>query len=383
MPTELHDPETRVRNRHIDFLLNPQSTQIILAKSEVTRYLRNFLTDDGQVEVQTPVLADTAGGALARPFVTEASEFSGRQIALRVAPELWLKRMVVGGFDRVFEIGPSFRNEGAALLIPNALRLLIALYQGVDLIHNPEFTTCEFYRAYTDLEGLLQLTERLVKGLLQHLGTEIPKRMPNLTASAVDHSLPFARLDFLVEIEKAIRRPLPSLAASDAHEQLEQILLDHSIPFPGSRSVPSLLDKLCATFIEPQCMRPTFIVQHPECMSPLSKSFEHPAIPRQRVAARAELFVKGQEVINMYEEENSPVEQRRKFLDQRQRQGGESEVGRSSIDESYLEALEWGLPPVGGWGCGIERLCMALTGTSRIGDVLSFGTLRNVMARSQ
>ena len=229
----------------------------------------------------------------------------------------------------------------------------------------------------------MKLTEELITGLVQHLSVMVNQSIPSLSIPDINCNLPFKRLDFIAEVETALKHPLPSLVAPDAKANLVQMLTDHSIPLPRDPTLSTLLEKLCATLIEPQCNQPTFIIHHPECMSPLSKSFDHPTIRGQRVAARAELFVQGQEVANMYEEENSPVEQRRKFLQQLQQQREREEVDHSSIDEQYLEALEWGLPPVGGWGCGMERLCMVLTGTSRIGDVLSFGTLRNVVAKSQ
>ena len=237
---------------------------------------------------------------------------------------------------------------------------------------------CEFYRAYTDLNALMQLTEDLVNGLARHLEVEIKTTLSSLSMPGINFDAPFQRLDFIPQIEKALKHPLPNLAEPGTQEQLIEIFDNHSIPLPATASLPQLLDKLCATFLEPQCSKPTFIVHHPECLSPLSKSFEHPSIKGQRVAARAELFIQGKELANMYEEENSPYEQRRKFVEQLEYRGGR-DLG---IDEKYIDALRWGLPPVGGWGCGIERLCMIMTGSSRIGDVLSFGTLKNVIARS-
>lgn len=228
----------------------------------------------------------------------------------------------------------------------------------------------------------MQLTELLIEGLAKHLAERTRQKLSELPALNVNVHPPFKKLDFVSEIEKALGRSLPKLTESDASEQVLQILADLSLQPTASCSLPQMLDKLSATFLEPQCWQPTFIIHHPECMSPLSKSFEHPSFQGQPVAARAELFIKGKEIANMYEEENSPFEQRRKFTEQVQYRARFSD-NHSGVDEQYLEALEWGLPPVGGWGCGIERLCMVLTGTSRIGDVMSFGTLKNVIARSQ
>lgn len=331
-------------------------------------YIRQFLIDQNHVEIQTPILAEGAGGALARPFLTTSTEFTGRELCLRVAPELWLKRLVIGGFDRVFEIGPSFRNEGKEPRV-ELKRLLICI--GLDLAHNPEFTTCEFYRTYADLEELIETTERMICGL-----AKLSKLYKSLNSKLSIPSSTFPRLDFIPELEAAINRPLPDLASQGALAGLIQIFTASDIALPRSPTLPRLLDKLSTLYLEPKCSNPTFIINHPECLSPLSKSFFHPK-SKQRVAARAELFIKGREIVNTYEEENSPSQQRRKFEAQLLFR---EENSTTSIDENYLQALEWGLPPTGGWGCGIDRLCMLLSGTNRIGDVLPFGTLRNVVS---
>ena len=236
--------------------------------------------------------------------------------------------------------------------------------------------TCEFYRAYADLEDLIRLTENLFSVLTKRI-REKASTDSSFTGIAVPNlSVPFDRVDFIPAIEARIGRCLPDLSLPDAEVKLARILEDCSISNPNSHTLPQMLDRLSTLYIEPYCTNPTFIVNHPECLSPLSKSFHHPLLG-QRVAARAELFVNSCEIVNTYEEENSPFEQRRKFLEQLSyRTNGNDK----SIDESYLEALEWGLPPTGGWGCGIERLCMLMSGTNRIADVLTFGTLRNVVA---
>ncbi|MCJ1439239.1 hypothetical protein MMC27_008631 [Xylographa pallens] len=335
-----------------------QNSKIVRHEAQIIQYLRQYLLRSDYVEVQTPILAEGAGGAVARPFRTAATEFSDRVISLRIAPELWLKRMVIGGFDRVFEIGPSFRNEG------------------LDSIHNPEFTTCEFYRTYFGLEDLIGMTEDMFAGLADHVKLLVAKSFPSLKPASTSIEAPFKRIDFISGLETAINQQLPNLLLPDANDEVAKILRDRSIALPSSPTLPQMLDRLSATYLEPQCQTPTFIMHHPECLSPLAKSFLHPD-NSQRIAARAELFVNSQEIANMYEEENSPFEQRRKFLEQNSHRTGESS---SVMDESYLEALEWGLPPTGGFGCGIDRLCMLMSGAQRIGDVLSFGSLRNVVS---
>jgi lysyl-tRNA synthetase class 2 len=358
LPTELTDKQTRIRNRHVDFLVNPRMADIIRLRSEIVSYVRNFLQTDNQVEVQTPVLAEGAGGAIARSFETRATEFMDRKINLRIAPELWLKRMIIGGFDRVFEIGPSFRNEG------------------LDLTHNPEFTTCEFYRAYTSLDELIGLTEEMLIGLACHVSEISSERLLHLKPAQTNFQAPFPRLDFIPALEKAMNMKLPDLKSPNAAEKVCGILTEHGVAILEGTSLPQMLDRLSAHFLEPQCQEPTFIINHPDCLSPLSKSFVHPDT-NQLVAARAELFIDCKEIVNTYEEENSPVEQRRKFVEQLEYRDGPEDA---CVDESYIEALEWGLPPTGGWGCGIDRLCMLMAGTDRIGDVLSFGNLRNVVS---
>ena len=216
-------------------------------------------------------------------------------------------------------------------------------------------------------------------GLARHVANVVSKSLFHLSLPRNNFTLPFRRLDFIPEIEGAIGQSLPDLSSPDAELEVARLFGTLLLPLPLSPTLPHMLDRLSATYLELQCQEPTFIINQPECLSPLSKCFDHPMV-QQRVSARAELFINGQEIANMYEEENSPSEQRSKFTKQLQYQTNPDELG---IDENYLEALEWGLPPTGGFGCGIERLCMLLLGASRIGDVLSFGTLRNVVSLSK
>lgn len=219
----------------------------------------------------------------------------------------------------------------------------------------------------------------MICGLSRHTQSLTREVYTSLDIQVKLPSAPFRRLDFIPALEAAIDSSLPDLESPDAVPSLLQIFQDRDILPPSHSNLPHLLNKLSARYLEPQCSAPTFIVYHPECISPLSKSFTHPKTGR-RVAARAELFINGQELVNTYEEENSPVEQRRKLVEQlRHREVGDNESASAVVDENYLQALEWGLPPTGGWGCGIDRLCMLLSGTSRIGDVLAFGSLRNVV----
>ena len=257
--------------------------------------------------------------------------------------------------------------------------------------HNPEFTACEFYQAYADLEKLIDMTERMFTGLWELSQTKIVQNYKSMKCRVVDFRTPFRRLDFIPTLEAAmnyippslesaaqteIKRRLPDLSSPDAEAEVLQLFQDLKVPPPAIPTLPRLLDRLSSIYIEPGCRRPTFVTNYPECLSPLSKSFIHPD-NGQRVSARAELFIDQMEIANMYEEENSPFEQRRKF---EQQLAWKDEENVGGIDENYLEALEWGLPPTGGWGCGLDRLCMFFSGTKRIGDVLAFGSLRNVVA---
>jgi lysyl-tRNA synthetase class 2 len=322
--------------------------------------MHSFFNDKDFIKVNTPILQSGAGGAVARPFETEATELQGETLNLRIAPELWLKRLMVGGMDRVYELGPVFRNEG------------------VDATHNPEFTICEFYAAKASLDNLMQWTE----ALFRHIQSEVSAAQAQLSALELPDlalSSPFQVLEFIPDLEKAMNRSLPDLSSSTAQPDVINLFAELDLDLPSKPTLPRLLDALAAAYLEPLCMTPTFITNHPACLSPLSKHHTCPQTS-QRISARAELFVAGRELANMYEEENSPFAQRAKFEQQLlfQAEDGEGD-GRKSVDESYLAALEWGLPPTGGWGCGVDRLVMLFSGRPRLGDVLAFGGLRNVV----
>ena len=381
------DTEWQKLNKHVEMLLSPDPIQVLVQRYQIINNIRKFFTHRQYIEVQTPILSAAAGGATARPFETTATEFPDKRLALRVAPELWLKRLVVGGIPKVFEIGPSFRNEG------------------LDKTHNPEFTTCETYSAFTTLPELISTTEDLFLELStkQHklYHDEINRQGTFEIKASQAQELPYPpsvlkgpwpQIDFIPALNAALQTELPNLS-QPTPEVLKEILAifsKHSIPPPDRPTLPHLLDKLCSHFLEAQCSKPTWITNIPECMSPLSKSFIHPTTPNsQPVAARAELFINHLEIVNCYEEENNPFEQRRKFKmqttlasttldDQSLSSSSQVDPEAMKLDEDYLRALEWGLPPTGGWGCGIDRLVMLFTGKDRIGDVLSFGNLRAV-----
>ncbi|KAF8476892.1 hypothetical protein BDZ91DRAFT_647235 [Kalaharituber pfeilii] len=369
-PPSLQDVEKRFKHRHVDLMIKPEAAEILRLRSDIIQFIRNNFLAKNFLEVQTPMIADNAGGAIARPFITEATEFQDRKLALRIAPELWLKRLVIGGLERIFEIGTQFRNEG------------------IDATHNPEFTTCEFYQAYANINDLMTFTE----DLMSRLDAEVAKlkeiKYTSLPDLDISFQAPFKQIEFIPTLEEELG-PLPDLDSSEeATFELLLLFQKHDIQVPSNPTLPRLLDKLSSAIIEPKCKEPTFIMYHPECLSPLAKTTVR---NDRRVSARIELFVGGKELVNAYEEENCPTEQRRKFLQQLvwKNEAESAPVGdlvkmedEKLADESFVGALEWGLPPTGGWGMGIDRLCMLFTGAARINEVLTFGTLRAVVGNT-
>jgi len=244
--------------------------------------------------------------------------------------------------------------------------------------------TCEFYAVRYDLPRLMDTTTSLLERIAEQTGIQGHPHFANLTEMIEFFRGPYQQLDFIPALNSALGEDLPDLASDGARAALVEMLKKRQIPLPAKPTLPRLLDKLSSVYLEPQCSRPTWIINTPECLSPLAKSFIHPEAPKeQAVAARAELFIHGREIVNCYEEENDPLKQRQKFIEQQKYAQGSENGDRvddeaMKLDEDYLRAMEWGLPPTGGWGCGIDRLVMLFTGKERIGDVLTFGNLRAV-----
>ena len=287
---------------------------------------------------------------------------------MRIAPELWLKRLIIGGMDRIYELGQSFRNEG------------------LDATHNPEFTTCEAYMAYGRLDDLIELTEKLFRDVcLTVREIKLPTQStPCHALDALDADLelalrqPFRRLEFFPAMQEALGEGLPELERDTADAQLRELCVRHEVTGVGpSTSIPKMLDKLSEKFLQSQCYKPTLIMYPPACMSPLSKS----TLRNGRwVGVRFELFVQEVELVNAYEEENNPEAQRRKFRRQQRAPFAAAHADETHpTDESYCRALEWGMPPTAGWGLGVDRMVMLFSGQNRIGHVLSFGGLRSVV----
>ncbi|KAI9314585.1 hypothetical protein BX666DRAFT_2020175 [Dichotomocladium elegans] len=352
----LKDPEKRFRQRHLDLMVNPEAAKILRIRAEVIRSIRKFFDDRGYLEVETPILASKAGGANARPFMTRANALD-MDMQLRIAPELYLKQLVIGGLDRVYEIGKQFRNEG------------------IDANHNPEFTTCEFYQAYGNLESLMSDTETLLSVLADTIQQQFGTCPPDIRFDK-----PFRRINVIDHLESATRTSIAEILESrEAPQELASLCRGHGIHISGPLTEARLLDKLISRFVEPECHQPTFLYNHPLSLSPLAKDSVDDK--GRRVAARFELFVEGKEIVNAYEELNDPKEQRRRFeLQVLDREQGDLEA--PIPDTAYCEAMEYGLPPTAGWGMGIDRVVQLLSGATHIREVLTFPVMRPVAVRT-
>lgn len=334
----LADIEERFRRRYLDLLMNKEVKQRFRTRSEIIKNLRKFLESEGFIEVETPILQPLPGGALAKPFKTHLNALD-IDLYLRVAPELYLKKLLVGSFDKVYELGRCFRNEG------------------MDKLHNPDFTMLEFYWAYTDTEQLMELTEELFEFLVPELEIEYQGNKINLTA-------PFKRISlrdlisehFMIDIKKA------------REDTLKKILIKTGEKIDGGLPKCELIDKLFKT-IRPKVIQPTFVTNHPIEMSPLAKCSETDS----EEANRFQLLVGGMELINAYSELNDPQEQTKRMKEQEEHRD-EGEIQR--YDQDFIEALEYGLPPAAGWGLGVDRLVMLLTDAPTVREVILFPAMR-------
>jgi len=342
----LSDVDTRYRQRYLDIISNPEVKETFEMRSRVITAIRQFLNQRGFLEVETPVLQPSAGGALARPFITHHHALD-QDFYLRIALELHLKRLIVGGFDKVYELGRTFRNEG------------------VSTRHNPEFTMLESYEAYADYNDVMAMLEEMVATISQEVlgSTEI-----KFGGNTINLAPPWQRLD--------LRQAINKYSGVDFEEHPDADSLRSKMQGLGMEIDPQkdrgrLIDELLATFVEPNLIQPTFLIDYPVDMSPLAKA--KPG--RDRIVERFEAFVSGMEIANAFSELNDPIEQRKRFEEQLvEREGDEEE--RWAIDEDFLLALEYGMPPTGGLGVGIDRLVMLLTGQQSIREVILFPQLK-------
>jgi lysyl-tRNA synthetase class 2 len=347
----LHDTETRYRQRYVDLIVNAESRNVFLTRSKALAALRQFMTEHGFLEVETPMLHPIPGGAAAKPFVTHHNALH-QDMTLRIAPELYLKRLLVGGFDRVFEVNRNFRNEG---LSPR---------------HNPEFTMMEFYAAYTDYQWIMQFTEEVLRQVAR---AATGSAVVHYQSRAVDLESPFERLT----IVEAIRRHAPEIAATDLQntDTLRAILKSKgsSIDKPplANAGLGALQLALFEEVAEAKLWNPTFIIDYPVEVSPLARASD----ARPEITERFELFITGREIANGFSELNDPEDQAARFHAQvAAKEAGDEEA--MFFDADYIRALEYGMPPAGGCGIGIDRLIMLLTDSPSIRDVILFPALR-------
>ena len=353
LPEKFHgltDTDTRYRQRYVDLIMNQESKKVFIKRSQILKEIRNFLSRRDFMEVETPMLVANAGGAAARPFETHYNALN-EDVKLRISLELYLKRLIVGGLERVFEIGRVFRNEG------------------VDTRHNPEFTLMELYQAYTDYEGMMELTESMFRYLAEKVcgSTKI-----SYNGIEIDLGKPFERLTMNDAIKKYAGIDFDQVADDEAAKKLAE---EHHIAYEERHKKGDIINLFFEEFCEKELIQPTFIMDHPIEISPLTK--KKPSDPTK--VERFELFINTWEMCNAYSELNDPIDQRERFAAQEEAfAAGDDEANHT--DEDFLNALEIGMPPTGGIGYGIDRLVMLLTDSQAIRDVLLFPTMKSLDA---
>ncbi len=351
LPEKFHgltDTDTRYRQRYVDLIMNPEVKDTFIKRSKIISEIRKFLDGENFMEVETPMLVSNAGGAAARPFNTHYNALD-EDVKLRISLELYLKRLIVGGLERVYEIGRVFRNEG------------------VDTRHNPEFTLMELYQAYTDYNGMMDLTERMFRHLAQTVcgSTTIP-----YAEAMIDLGKPFERITMIDAVKKYAGIDFDAI---ETLEEARAIAKEKNITFEERHQKGDILNLFFEEFVEEKLIQPTFVTDHPVEISPLTK--KKPSDPSK--VERFELYIYGREMANAYSELNDPIDQRERFAAQEAAfAAGDDEANHT--DEDFLNALEIGMPPTGGIGYGIDRLVMLLTNSPAIRDVLLFPTMKSL-----
>jgi lysyl-tRNA synthetase class 2 len=337
------DPEQRYRQRYADLAVHPEVRALFVARSRLTSAMRKFLDERGFLEVETPILQPLYGGAAARPFTTVHNALN-MPLYLRIADELYLKRLVVGGLDRVYEIGHDFRNEG------------------IDRTHNPEFTMLEFYQAYADYNEMMSVVE-----VLMSRAADAVRSVPELSAKVPVFEPPFPRVEWFPALNAAAKTDVGALDDSGLRALATRV----GVEKPETMSRPKVLDEIFQALVESRLVKPTFVIDYPVELSPLAK----PKRGNPKLTERFELFANGKEMANAFSELNDPLDQRRR-LEAQGRLRAEGDEEAAGVDEDYLRAMEYGMPPMGGVGMGVDRLLMYLTGTTHIRDVILFPTMR-------
>jgi lysyl-tRNA synthetase class 2 len=341
----LTDVELRYRQRYVDLIVNPEVKQVFVIRTKIVQSIRNFLNARGYLEVETPMMQSIPGGATARPFKTHHNALD-MDLFLRIAPELYLKRLLVGGFERVYEINRNFRNEG------------------ISTRHNPEFTMLEFYTAYADYRDLITMTEEMISTVAREA---LGSMKVMFEGREIDLTPPWKRVSYLDSLREA---GVPEDVFTDA-EKARQFALKKGASLKGGEPLGKVLNEIFEAMVEPSLIQPTFITDYPTDISPLSKKRDdNPAL-----VERFELFILGRELANAFSELNDPVDQKERFQKQvTEREAGDEEAHQ--MDEDFIRALEYGMPPAAGEGIGIDRLVMLLTGSSSIRDVILFPQMK-------